>query len=88
MTSLVPATIRITELTRLPKFPIGTQFWSSGKNKRLSTVVDVYTTVDSAGNIMNFRYVASHVFLGQTLFNYDVVEASIARNLVSQEVTK
>jgi hypothetical protein len=71
----------MTTETHLPKFPIGTQFLSSGKHPRLCEVVDVWVTFNNAGQVVHFRYVAKHTFLGQTVRQIDVLENSVARGV-------
>ena len=56
---------------------IGAQYMTKGKNPRLCTVVDKLTTTRSDGTIHNTRYVATHEFLGQTVYDYDVVRTTI-----------
>lgn len=67
-----------------PKFPIGTQYETRGKVKRLCTVIDILRTYNIAGELVSIRYVASHDFMGQTVLNRDVVETTIAMGLVSK----
>lgn len=61
------------------RFPIGTQFRTRGKAPRLCTVVDVLKTYNAAGELVRLCYVATHEFMGQTLTDSDVVDATIAR---------
>ena len=57
---------------------IGTKYMSRGKHPRECTVEDIHKTYDSKGNLVKTRYVASHEFLGQKVYNYDVCGATIA----------
>lgn len=62
------------------RFPIGTQYIPHGrKNKTPHTVVDYLTTTNLKGEVVKTRYVSSHKFLGQEVFDYDVCEVTIAR---------
>ena len=64
------------------KFPIGTQFMSTGgKNKKVCTVVDHLTTTNSKGEVVSLRYVAMHWFMGQQMLDANVCETTIARNV-------
>jgi hypothetical protein len=67
------------------QYKIGTQYYSSGKNKRLCTVTDILTTYNHRGEKVKIRYVASHEFLGQLVTDYDVCETSIKRGRVELE---
>ena len=68
----------------LHRFPIGTQYKTRGKHPRLCTVVEQLTTTDSNGEVVKRRYVSKHSFLDQDVFDYDVVETTIAMGLVSE----
>lgn len=68
--------------TRQPRFAVGTTFRSHGKHPRECTVVDVWRTYNSMGELVKLRYVATHQFMGQTLTDYDVCDTTIARNLI------
>ena len=61
---------------------IGTQYMTRGKHPRLCTVVDKLTTTRSDGTIHNTRYVATHEFLGQTVYEYYVVRATIVMGAI------
>ena len=68
------------------RFPIGTtytKYVGSGKAKHVReyTVRDVLRTYNSAGELVNLRYVVSHSFCGQDVFDYDVPDTTIARAL-------
>jgi len=66
-------------MNRVHKFPIGTQYRTRNKRKDLCTVTDQLTTTNAKGETVSIRYVATHEFCGQTVTDYDVVEASISR---------
>ena len=66
------------------RYPIGTQFLSGGKHKRMSTVTDILKTYNMAGELVNIRYVATHEFVGQIVTDRDVCDATIARNLIKE----
>jgi len=68
------------------RFPIGTQYQRTyGKRKDLCTVEDIYYTYNSKNELIHIRYVASHLFLGQKIMEYDVVDTTIARNLIAPD---
>jgi len=62
---------------------IGTTFLSGGKNKKLCTVNDIFKTYNSRGELVKVRYSAIHLFMGQTVAEYDIVETTIKRGLVA-----
>ena len=66
---------------KLPEtlFPIGYKYVANNKRKDVCTVVDYLTTTNKNGDIVGFRYVATHVFLGQVVTDYDVVHFTIQR---------
>lgn len=71
-------------MTLTARFPIGTKFLSNGKRKDVCTVVDILKTYSTKqGELVKIRYVASHMFCGQVVLDNDVVDTTIARNLVS-----
>lgn len=72
-----------TTATPLARFPIGTTYQPGGKSY-ICTVVDVWTTYNAAKEVAQVRYVADHVFAGQTSREYDVVESTIARGLITR----
>jgi hypothetical protein len=53
-------------------YPIGTQFYSAGKIKRLCTVVDILKTYNHNGDLVKTTYVTEHEFLGQVIRSHDV----------------
>jgi hypothetical protein len=67
-----------------PRFKIGTTYKPIGrKHASVCTVVDIYTTTNLAGEIVRVNYVTSHEFCGQTVFEYDVGDTTIARGLLT-----
>lgn len=67
-----------------PRFKIGTTYKPIGrKHASVCTIVDIHTTTNAAGEIVRIRYVASHEFCGQTVFEYDVGDTTIARGLLT-----
>lgn len=66
------------------RFPIGTQYLSSGKRKDVCTVVDILKTYNNAGELVKIRYVATHPLLGQPVYDYDVVDTTIAMRLTEE----
>ena len=61
---------------------IGTKFKTRGKHSRICTVVDILKTYNNAGELVSVRYVATHDFLGQIVFDKDVVATTITRGLL------
>jgi len=66
-----------------PKYPIGTQYVSRDKRKVLCTVVDIWRTYNAAGELVKTRYVATHLFMGQTVTDCDVNETTISMALAN-----
>lgn len=59
---------------------IGTRFIrATGRERNVETVTDVLTTTNSKGEVVSVRYVATHEFCGQTITDYDVPRATLAR---------
>lgn len=63
---------------RTPRYNIGQQFKSHGKQPRLYTVTDILKTYNSAGEMVRLRYVATFELCGQIVTDCDVVETTIA----------
>lgn len=61
-----------------PRFSIGQQFKTRGKQPRTCTVTDILKTYNSKGELVRVRYVATHEFAGQVITDSDVVETTIA----------
>ncbi|MDX8399297.1 MAG: hypothetical protein R8K20_03500 [Gallionellaceae bacterium] len=68
---------------RKPKFAVGAIFLSRGKAPRLCTVMNIHTTRDVTGKLVEFEYIALHLFLGQEVRGA-YPEASVARGLVNE----
>ena len=62
-------------------YPLGTIYMASGKAANLCTITDTHTTHNVAGELVKTRYVASHVFLGQTVTESDIVDVTVARGI-------
>ena len=63
-------------------YSIDTKFVrASGKQKsrKIETIVDIFTTRNSAGDIVKLQYVATHEVMGQLVTDYDIPLATIAR---------
>ena len=58
---------------------IGDKYYTRGKHPRLCTVVDVYKTYNSNGELVATKYVSTHEFLGQIVTDYDVPKTTILR---------
>lgn len=64
------------------EFKIGTQYLSSGKHKKLCTVQDILKTYNSKNELVDVRYVSSHLYMGQMVRDYDVCKVTIQRGLI------
>jgi hypothetical protein len=57
---------------------IGTVYTPRGRKHHLKcTVVDVLKTYNSAGDLVNTRYVSEHQFLGQTIKDFNVLGTTV-----------
>ncbi len=72
----------------IPKYSIGQQFTTRGKHPQVCTIVDIWTTLNSAGKPVKLRYVATHQFMGQTITDYDVLETTIAMGIARTNVDR
>ena len=66
-----------------PKYTVGQKFTIKRKNySRDYVITDIYTTFDSKGNFVKYRYVTTHKGpFDQDIVDYDIVETTIARAL-------
>lgn len=64
------------------RFTIGQKFIQGGKRKDECVVTDILKTYNHAGELVKIRYVATHLFMGQTVTDYDVTDTAIARGKV------
>lgn len=62
-----------------PRYAIGQQY--TNRKGQFCTVSDILTTRNNAGQIVRLRYAATHVFCGQSVTDWDVLETTIARAL-------
>lgn len=75
---------------RKPRFKIGTTFNMRRGAGRVPnridvcTVVEIHITRNSQGELVKIRYVATHPFCGQIVSESDVIETTIARNLIQE----
>jgi hypothetical protein len=68
---------------RKPLFPIGTTYMDRTRTRSdIATVIDILTTYNSKKEVVKIRYISTHNFLGQQVLNTDVIENTIARNLI------
>lgn len=66
-----------------PRFKIGQKFKPIGrKHAQICTIVDILKTYNSAGELVEIRYVSEHEFLGQKVIDRNVVDTTIARGLI------
>ena len=68
----------MTAIDKKPRFAIGQQYWTRGKNRQLCTIVDILSTYNAAGELVRIRYVSTYEFLGQIVTNYDVADSTVA----------
>jgi len=62
-----------------PRFKIGTRFIRrKTKRQDVETIIDIYTTTNSKGEIVRIRYVAELDFMGQAVIDFDVYDSTIA----------
>ena len=61
---------------------IGTQYMTRGKHPRLCTVIDKLITTRADGTIHKTRYIATHEFLGQTVYDCDVGRTTIVMGAI------
>lgn len=65
------------------RFPIGQQFMTRGKHPRLCTIIDIHRTYDAHKRFVKLRYVASHLFMGRPVLDFDVCDVTVARGIAS-----
>jgi hypothetical protein len=66
------------------RYPVGYRFIRNGnKRKDIETIVDIYITRNEKNEVVGVVYVTEHDFNGQSIRDYNVLSATIAR---SQEV--
>ncbi len=58
----------------------GTEFLPIGK-RTVETVVDSLRTYNMKNELVDLKYVSTHVELGKTLTTYDVPRATVARGI-------
>ncbi len=66
----------------MKEYPIGTRYSIRGMHPKICTVIDIFKTYNSKGELVKTRYVSTHDVLGQVVTSYDVPEVSIARGLI------
>jgi hypothetical protein len=66
------------------KFNIGQQYCTRGKASRLCTIVDILKTYNSAGELVQIRYVSTHQFMGQAVTDSNVCETAVAMGLIAE----
>lgn len=72
--------------TKQARFPIGTKYTvqRSKQGKKEYTIEDIHYTYNYAGDLVKLRYVAYSVLMGQKVYDYDVVETTIAKALYTK----
>lgn len=60
---------------------IGDKFMSHGKHPRECTVVDIYTTTNTAGEVVKVQFKAVHQFMGQELSELVVAPTVLLRKV-------
>lgn len=69
-----------------PRFPIGLQFvYYADKQKRVHTILNIYTTRNVAGNVVKIEYLVEHEFCGQRLTEL-MIDTAIARSLGNEGI--
>ncbi len=68
-----------------PRFQIGFTFNKRQTNKSVATIIDIWETYNSSGELVKVSYVTTHKFCGQTITEYDVADATIARGMCDLE---
>lgn len=63
-------------------FRIGTKFHICGKDSPVCTVKDILTTRNSAGEIVDIRYIAFSESVGNIVAYYTVTTATISDGLI------
>lgn len=69
------------EFLKKENIKIGTQFYSGGKHKRLSTVIDIFKKYNSKNELVKTTYLEEHEFCGQKVRS-EVVCVTVQRNYV------
>lgn len=70
-------------MNKEPRFPIGTQYKTRGKSPKVCTVIDIWKTYNSKGELVKIRYVSTHKFCGQTVTDNDVGETTKAMGVIT-----
>ena len=60
-------------------YPIGHKFTPRGKIPRVCTIIDIHRTYNAVNDLVRLRYVATHLFGGQVVTDYDVNAVTVAR---------
>ncbi len=66
---------------KTPKFTPGTKY--QGRNG-IESVVDILTKRNLAGGVVHIRYITERLYCGQPIHYYDVLETTIAKNLIEE----
>jgi hypothetical protein len=67
---------------------IGTKYQTRDKRKVICTVIDIYKTYNSKGELVKTNYVAEHIVMGQKVIERDVVKTTIVMGLLSTPTTE
>ena len=68
------------------EFKIGHKFTPRGKkHPRECTIVDIYKTYNSKGELVQTRYVATHEFMGQIITDCDVGHTTVAMGSLNSQ---
>lgn len=71
----------MTEKPTAKGVTIGDKFMSHGKHPRECTVVDIYTTTNSAGEVVKTEFKAVHQFMGQEISQLVVAPTVLLRKI-------
>lgn len=76
---------------KTPRFPVGLSFdkkrFPKAKEVTNYTIVDIYTTCNSAGEVMRIEYVVVYEFLGSKLSDF-MCDTTIARSMSNEQLAQ
>jgi hypothetical protein len=64
------------------EYTVGTKFQTRGKHPKECVITDILKTYNLLGELVEIRYVARHVFMGQTIIDRNVCATTIAMGLI------
>jgi hypothetical protein len=73
-----------------PRFPIGLTFsrkrYAKAKELTDYIILDIYTTRNNAGEVVDLQYLVSHSFMGQGSLTELMCDTTIARSLTNEQL--